>query len=124
MQHARQRNSERIRNGLQRYRCPSCKKTFLEPHERPLGEMRLPLEKAVAVIQQLVEGSSIRSTERITGVEKRTILSLLDLVGQRCEKLMKDRIHGLKVKEVACDEIWGYVGMKKRTKEQKGERIC
>ena len=110
------------RNDLQRFRCPICKKTFLEPHQRPLGEMRLPLEKAVAVIQQLVEGSSIRSTERITGVEKRTILSLLELVGQRCEKLMNDRIHGLKVKEVACDEIWGYVGMKKRTKEQKARK--
>ncbi len=81
--------------------------------------MRLPLERAVAVIQQLVEGSSIRSTERITGVEKRTILSLLALVGKRCEKLMEDKIQGLKVKEVACDEIWGYVGMKKRTKERK-----
>jgi len=110
------------RNGLQRFRCPDCKKTFLEPHERPLGEMRLPLEKAVAVIQQLVEGSSIRSTERITGVEKRTILSLLELVGQRCEKLMRNMIHGLKVKEVACDEIWGYVGMKKSTKERKARK--
>ena len=107
------------RNGLQRFRCPTCKKTFLEPHERPLGEMRLPLEKAVSVIQLLAEGCSIRSTERITGVEKRTILSLLALVGQRCEQLMKDRIHGLKIKECACDEIWGYVGMKSRAKTQK-----
>ena len=107
------------RNGLQRFRCPACKKTFLEPHQRPLGEMRLPLEKAVSVIQHLVEGCSIRTTERITGVEKRTILSLLALAGERCEKLMKDKIHGLKIKECACDEIWGYVGMKSRTKTRK-----
>ena len=107
------------RNGLQRFRCPVCKKTFLEPHQRPLGDMRLPLEKAISVIQHLVEGCSIRSTERITGVEKRTILSLLALAGERCEKLMKDRIRGLKIKECACDEIWGYVGMKSRTKAKK-----
>lgn len=107
------------RNGLQRFRCPACKKTFLEVHVRPLAEMRLPLEKAVSVIQHLVEGCSIRSTERITGVEKRTILSLLTLVGERCEKLMKDRIRGLRIKECACDEIWGYVGMKSRTKAKK-----
>src|SRR5215470_14379890 len=98
------------RHGLQRFRCGTCKKTFLEEHKRPLGEMRLPIEKAVAVIQHLVEGCSIRTTERITGVEKRTILSLLVLVGERCEKLM-DHIKGLKVTEVSCDEIWGYVGM-------------
>jgi len=107
------------RKGLQRFRCPTCRKTFLEPHQRPLGEMRLPLEKAVSVIQHLVEGCSIRTTERITGVEKRTILSLLALAGQRCEKLMEDRIHGLKIKECACDEIWGYVGMKSRTKTRR-----
>jgi IS1 family transposase len=82
--------------------------------------MRLSLEKAVSVIQHLVEGCSIRTTERITGVEKRTILSLLALVGERCDKLMKTKIHGLKVKECSCDEIWGYVGMKSRTKTRKG----
>ena len=107
------------RNGLQRFRCPACKKTFLEPHERPLGEMRLSLDKAVAVIHHLVEGCSIRTTERITGVEKRTILSLLGLVGQRCETLMRDKIQGLHIKECACNEIWGYVGMKARTKVRK-----
>jgi len=107
------------RHGLQRFRCRTCKKTFLEPHKRPLDEMRLPIEKAVSIIQHLVEGCSIRTTERITGVEKRTILSLLTLVGPRCEKLMEDRIKGLKVKEVACDEIWGYVGMKAKTKTRK-----
>lgn len=107
------------RNGLQRFRCPRCKKTFLEPHETPLGEMRLSLDKAVSVIEHLVEGCSIRTTERITGVEKRTILSLLALIGEQCEKLMKDKIQGLKVNEVACDEIWGYVGMKSKTKTKK-----
>lgn len=107
------------RNGLQRYRCLSCEKTFLEPHKRPLDDMRLPIDKAVSVIQHLVEGCSIRSTERITGVEKRTILSLLALVGCRSELMMNQRIQGLQVKEVSCDEIWGYVGMKAKTKARK-----
>src|SRR5262245_47010825 len=108
------------RNGVQRFRCLSCKKTSLEPRDKPLGEMRLPLEEALSVIQHLVEGCSIRSTERITGVEKRTILSLLELVGERCEKLMLERIKGLSVKDVQADEIWGWVGMKQKTKHYKG----
>src|SRR5208337_343842 len=84
------------RNCLQRYRCLSCKKTFLEPHKRPLDDMRLSIGKATSVIQHLEEGCSIRTTERITGVEKRTILSLLSLAGERCEKLMENKIKGLK----------------------------
>ncbi|MCK9362154.1 MAG: IS1 family transposase [Syntrophales bacterium] len=79
----------------------------------------MPVEKAVSVIQHLVEGCSIQSTERITGVEKRTILSLLELVGPRCENLMQDRTKALTIKECSCDEIWGYVGMKSRTKKAK-----
>ena len=108
------------RNGHQRYRCLSCKKTFIEAYERLLGEMRLSKEKALSVLKLLIEGCSIRSAERITGVEKRTILSLLALVGERCEKLMTDRIHGLTVKNVQCDELWGFVGMKEKTKTRKG----
>ncbi len=109
------------RNGLQRYRCSLCKKTFTEPHDKPLGDMILAEEKAIAVLQHLVEGCSVRTTSRITGVHPRTILNLLSLAGERCERLMAERIHGLRVKEVQCDEMWGYVGMKEKTKAAKGK---
>jgi len=115
------------RNGLQRYRCLSCKKTFLEPHERLLGTMILAEDKAISVLQHLVEGCSIRSTSRITGVHIRTILDLLTLVGERCERLMESRIKGLRVLEVQCDEQWQYIGMKQKTKHRKGiedETVC
>jgi IS1 family transposase len=82
--------------------------------------MILAEEKAMSVLQHLVEGCSVRTTSRITGVHPRTILNLLSLAGERCEKLMAERIHGLRVKEVQCDEMWGYVGMKEKTKAVKG----
>jgi len=108
------------RNGLQRYRCPSCKKTFTEPQEKPLGNMNLDHEKAWAVLQHLVEGCSVRVTSRITGVHPKTILNLLTLAGERCERLMTDRIRGLRVREVQCDEMWGFIGMKEKTKAARG----
>lgn len=106
------------RKGNQRFQCLTCKKTFSEPKEKPLGNMILAEEKAISVLHHLVEGCSIRSTERITGVEKKTILSLLALVGEKCERLMDERIKGISVDSVQCDEIWGYVGMKEKTKKQ------
>ncbi len=65
----------RHRNGLRRYRCKSCKKTYTEPHRprtetHPLGDMRIPMEKAALALQLLVEGSSVRTTERITGLHR------------------------------------------------------
>ena len=110
----------RDRRGHQRFQCAECKKTFIEDYERPLGDMRLPIEKAVSIIQHLVEGCSVRSTERLTGIEKRTILSLLEVVGPRCESLMEERISGLSVRDVQCDEVWGYVQLKEKTKTRKG----
>jgi hypothetical protein len=36
--------------------------------------MYLPVDKAASIIQHLIEGCSLRSTERITGVSLNTIL--------------------------------------------------
>ena len=107
-------------NQIQRYRCHQCKRTFLEEQDRPLGDMRISLEKAELALQLLLEGNSIRSTVRITGLHQVTILNLLVLVGERCEKLMTERIKGVAVRDVEADEIWGFVGCKNRHKLHKG----
>ena len=83
--------------------------------------MYLPFDKALLVLQLLVEGVSIRSTERITGVEKKTILSLLVLAGERCERLLDEKVRKVKVNDLQLDEIWAYVGMKEKTKKRKGK---
>lgn len=83
--------------------------------------MILAEEKAMSVLQHLVEGCSVLTTSRITEVHPRTILNLLSLAGERCERLMEKHIHGLRVKEVQCDEMWGFVGMKEKTKAAKGK---
>ena len=108
------------RKGNQRYRCNKCRKTFQEYRERLLGNMYLAEEKALMVLRLLLEGNSIRSIERITGVEKKTTLSLLTLAGERCEELMRRKIKGVAVKDVEADEIWGFVGCKNRHKLYKG----
>lgn len=84
--------------------------------------MILAEDKALFCLQLLVEGNSVRSTERITGVHRDTILDLLLIVGERCEQLMADGIKGLTVRDVQCDEIRGFVGMKQKTKKRKGHR--
>lgn len=110
------------RKGNQRFRCISCRKTFQEPREKPLNNMYLPLDKAVLCLRLLVEGNSIRSTERITGVNRNTILDLLVLTGEKCERLMNEKLRGLNVSDVQADEMWGYVGMKEKTKKRQGSK--
>ncbi|MEA2172905.1 MAG: hypothetical protein QOD00_497 [Blastocatellia bacterium] len=83
--------------------------------------MRLDFSKALLVLQLLVEGCSVRTTERITGISKRAILSLLVLAGERCERLLDEKIRKVKVNDIQADEIWAYVGMKEKTKKRKGK---
>lgn len=108
------------RNGNQRFRCLTCGKTSSEPVKRLFGRMTLDEGKAIDCLRLLVEGNSIRSIERFTGVHRDTILSILQVAGERCEKLMEDRIQGIAVNDVQCDEVWGFIGMKEKTKTRKG----
>ncbi len=71
----------------------------------------------MSIIRLFVEGCSVRSIERVTGVHRDTILNLLVLAGERCERLLADTIKNLKVRDVECDEMWGYVGMKEKAKK-------
>jgi transposase-like protein/IS1 family transposase len=102
------------RNGTQRFRCRACGKTFSD--ERPLAEMYTTVDKAVPVLQMLLEGCSIRSTQRITETHRDTIMRLILIAGERCERLLSERIRGLAVSDVQCDEIWGFVGKKEAHK--------
>ncbi|MGD0737795.1 MAG: IS1 family transposase [Terracidiphilus sp.] len=74
--------------------------------------MYIPQDKAVLALRLLLEGNSLRSTERITDLNINTLMSLLEKAGDRCQTLMVSKIHDLKVQDVEADEIWGYVGKK------------
>jgi transposase-like protein/IS1 family transposase len=114
------KKSGKDRKGNQRYRCNQCKRRFQEENERLLGHMYLPEDKALLCLTLLLEGNSLRSIQRITGVHKNTVMALLVVAGERCEQLMTKRIKGIAVKDVEADEIWGFVKMKRNTRLAKG----
>jgi IS1 family transposase len=68
----------------------------------------------IAVISALVEGNSIRSTHRMTGVHRDTIARLLVEVGEGCARLLDDKIRRVPAKRIEVDEIWTYVFKKER----------
>jgi IS1 family transposase len=69
-------------------------------------------EKKEAVIAALVEGVSIRSTERMTVVHRDTIMRLMVRVGHGCANLMNSYMQNLDCRDLQVDEIWSYVGKK------------
>jgi IS1 family transposase len=71
-------------------------------------------EKTVLAVQLLVEGNSLRSTSRITGLDVNTLMRVLVLAGERCASLMDTRIQNLRPTHMQVDEIWTYVAKKAR----------
>ena len=65
-------------------------------------------------IAALVEGSSIRSVERMTGIHRDTIMRLMLRVGKSCERLLDEKLRGLSCRYIELDEIWCFVGKKQR----------
>jgi IS1 family transposase len=87
---------------------------FTDARDNTLDGMYLPVEKAELVLRLLLEGNSVSSVERITEVHHSTILKLLVLAGEKCERIMADRIRNVEVRDVECDEVWGFVGKKQK----------
>lgn len=73
---------------------------------------QLSTKQRAAVVRTLVEGSSIRSTVRMTGIAKNTVAKLLVELGAACSKYQDEKIRGIRSKRVQCDEIRSFVGAK------------
>jgi IS1 family transposase len=69
---------------------------------------RLPIEKRVQVISALVEGNSLRSVVRMTGVSMNTIQKLLADLGVACADYQDKAMRNLTCKHIQCDEIWQF----------------
>lgn len=60
----------------------------------------LKIEKKIQVISMLCEGASIHGIERITGVNRNTIMNLAVRVGNACQKLMDEKMRGLNCQQI------------------------
>jgi len=69
---------------------------------------KLSREQRVRVVSALVEGNSIRSTVRMTGVAKNTVVKLLADLGQVCWEYQDEAMHDLPCRRIQCDEIWSF----------------
>jgi IS1 family transposase len=85
---------------------------YNQTRRKPMN--RAPLERQTQIISCLVEGNSIRSTERLTNTHRDTIMRLMVSVGNGCERLMNERMRNLSCERIQVDEIWSYVQKKQK----------
>ena len=81
---------------------------------------RLSTAQRVQVVSALVEGNSIRSTCRMTGIAKGTVLSLLAEMGKVCAEYHDEHVRNVAARRIQCDEIWSFCyGKEKNISEEK-----
>jgi len=104
-------------DGLQRYRCAQCGKTFSDRKDfGVIGHKQADEASSLLALQLLCEGNSIRSASRITGLHRDTIMRLVVMAGERCEALLSRMVRDVPVHDVQADEIWTYCGKKESHK--------
>jgi IS1 family transposase len=74
----------------------------------------LSTDRRIQVIAALVEGNSINSITRMTGVAKHTVLNLLRDLGCASADYHHRNVRNLHVRRLQCDETWAFVGAKRK----------
>ena len=83
-----------------------------------MGINKLPTEKRAQIIGMLVEGMSMRSITRLTGVSINTVTKLLRDAGAAADAYHHAHVRGVQGRRhIQCDEIWAFVYAKERNVE-------
>ena len=75
---------------------------------------QLSTDERTQIVSALVEGNSMRSIARMTGVSRNTIDKLLCDLGRACSDYQDKAFRNLKSKRLQCDEIWSFVQAKEK----------
>src|ERR1051325_8157221 len=75
---------------------------------------KLSSDERKRVVAALVEGNSLRSVTRMTGVHRTTVMNLLVDLGRECSNYQNRVFRNLRCKRIQCDEIWSFVGAKEK----------
>lgn len=94
------------RHGRQRWLCRECHKTSGERDHR-----RVEPAKRASALAHYLEGVGLRATERLVGVSHNAVMNwvLAEVAGKALAGVQPDEVEW-----VEADELWTYVGQKKR----------
>jgi IS1 family transposase len=83
----------------------------------------LTQDERVRIVGALVEGNSLRSVSRMTGIARNTITKLLVDLGEASMHYHDVNVRNVRVRRLQCDEIWAYVGAKQRNASPEKKEI-
>ena len=101
-------------NGVQRYRCTDCGRTFARTINTPFFHRHLSKKEIIRICKMLSEKIGFRAIARITNHHRDTICSIADSIAKHCKKFNDYFINELKLSPIEVDEMWSFVKKKKK----------
>ena len=82
----------------------------------------MSIEKRNTILRLLVEGNGIRSVCRLMGTNIPSVLRQLEWAGEHCGQLLEEKLSGLDLSHLECDEIWTFCQKSKPASRLKRRR--
>ncbi len=98
--------------GHQRYRCKTCRRTFVETKGTLFYRRRTPAVEIMEVLALLAEGDRISSLARVKGHKEDTILEWLQEAAEHAVAVEAALLADYQISRGQLDGLWAYVGNK------------
>ncbi len=102
----------KTKQGKQRYKCKTCKKTFTETKGTIFYRRRRSEQEIMDTLALVAEGNRISSLTRVKGYKEETILAWLKAAGDHAEAVEAVLLADYDLARGQIDGLWAYVGNK------------
>ena len=92
--------------GRQRYKCRTCKRTFVETKGTIFYGRRTPAEEIIDTLRLIAEDSRISSLARAKGHKEETIIDWIRAAGQHAERVEEVLLAEHKIERGQLDGLW------------------
>jgi transposase-like protein len=103
------------RKGKQRFKCTTCGHVYVETKNTIFYNRTLPEEKIILVCRLLVERNGVRAIERITGIHRDTVSSIMQALAEHAREVTDFLIQDVGLTRIEVDEMWSFIKKNKRT---------
>jgi len=109
-------------SGTQMYKCLHCNKYLAETKGTPMYRRRLDERKVKQLCELLVEKNGVRSTSRLTKLNKNTVGAWMDNIANHAMQITDFLVNNLGLETYEVDEFWTTVKKNKRRLSPKAQQ--
>ena len=102
------------KRGKQRFKCKTCGSIFVETKNTMFYNRKLSEDQIILICKLLVERNGVRSIERITGIHRDTISTIMEDLARHAREVTEFLIRDVGFTRIQVCEMWSLIKKNKR----------